>query len=466
MTTSSNHVARVTRDGTATVFNPPSGCCTGGIIVGPDQNIWFGDTRAAGNHLDKITTSGAITEFRASFAGPLVAGPDGNLWYASQSVPDKIARMTPSGQETLFTLPEKAYIGGLAAGADGNIWFTEHFDPKIGQFVIATGTTNIQSFSGSGMGRDIVPLSFASSKGLAPNGLFDGFIATWKDISGGGDLVKILTGNTPRAPDLIVRKKHWIGFVTHGPIPFAYDGEVTNIGSAPSTGTVQVKDTLPPLFFPDPLPGFKYDWLTPSLDVGTNTFTCDIDVPGGIRPGQTINFQILGNLVASTGDVITNQVTVSGGGDVNTANNTYTDSFTAGLAILEITKSHTGDRSLGTFQWVIKVKNVGAIPTDGPVTIEDTRHDVSFLFPEDLVGVKCEFLQGMLICKTTNSIAVGGSVTIPLRGTNVPREGEIVNEAIVYGGRSNGGHCTDVARDRAATATANPSLQVTNGRRP
>jgi streptogramin lyase len=60
----------------------------------------------------------------------ITEGSDGNLWFVEWS--DKIARVTPSGQVTEFTVPDYARnLQGIAKGADGNIWFGERYVGSI-----------------------------------------------------------------------------------------------------------------------------------------------------------------------------------------------------------------------------------------------------------------------------------------------------------------------------------------------
>ncbi len=84
-----------------------------------------------------------ITEFPIPTANSrpytIVPGPDGNLWF-TESVGNKIGRITPAGVITEFPVPA-AQSGpyGIAVGRDGNIWFTERFANQIGRFSLATG---------------------------------------------------------------------------------------------------------------------------------------------------------------------------------------------------------------------------------------------------------------------------------------------------------------------------------------
>src|SRR5439155_13760456 len=70
---------------------------------------------------------------------------------------------------------------------------------------------------------------------------------------------------------------------------------------------------------------------------------------------------------------VTNTATVSGGGEVNTANNAATDvTPVIPVANLAIAMSHTGSFSLGgTGTFLITVGNVGRAATNGPVMVVD-----------------------------------------------------------------------------------------------
>src|SRR5579871_1637410 len=78
-----------------------------GITGGPDGNLWF--TEGTQNRVAKITPSGNITEFSlpppppqndASTRGPvdIITGPDGNLWWTEDfAQQNAIGRITPTG---------------------------------------------------------------------------------------------------------------------------------------------------------------------------------------------------------------------------------------------------------------------------------------------------------------------------------------------------------------------------------
>jgi streptogramin lyase len=54
----------------------------------------------------------------------IVAGPDGNVWFAVATPGKEVAKITPTGQITEYTLPEAAGATGIAVGPEGKIWLT------------------------------------------------------------------------------------------------------------------------------------------------------------------------------------------------------------------------------------------------------------------------------------------------------------------------------------------------------
>ena len=125
-------IARVTPQGQITVFQFAGTTQLQAITAGPDGNLWFTDPN--GNHIGKMTTSGAVTLFTvpAGVSGPfeIVAGPDGNLWFTSAF---HIGRVTTDGVFTMFADPGGDFPRGITAGPDGNIWYTESVGNNIGR---------------------------------------------------------------------------------------------------------------------------------------------------------------------------------------------------------------------------------------------------------------------------------------------------------------------------------------------
>lgn len=135
-------IAEVSSSGTLlhTYAAPALGSPQGGIVLGPDGNLWFTDTSA--DQIDKLNpATGAITAFAlATGSQPtaITVGPDGNLWFAQQGS-GQIGRITTGGSITEFNVPNGASAGlsGIAAGPDGYLWFTEQTGNKVGRMTTA-----------------------------------------------------------------------------------------------------------------------------------------------------------------------------------------------------------------------------------------------------------------------------------------------------------------------------------------
>lgn len=124
-----SEVGRIAPNGKMTLFPLPGNESVefGGIIAGPDGNIWFTEGSNPAK-IGRITPNGAITEFNlpdpSTRLGSITAGRDGNLWF-TEEFSAKIGRITPKGQITEFDLPDHGIPSDITAGADGNLWFTE-----------------------------------------------------------------------------------------------------------------------------------------------------------------------------------------------------------------------------------------------------------------------------------------------------------------------------------------------------
>ena len=76
--------------------------------------------------MGRITPTGAVTLFRTAEQAnvgmtSIGTGPDGNVWFSAE--PSTIARITPSGAVTRFTLPHDRDVTAITAGPDGGVWF-------------------------------------------------------------------------------------------------------------------------------------------------------------------------------------------------------------------------------------------------------------------------------------------------------------------------------------------------------
>jgi len=137
-----NKIARITPAGAIVdEFPVPGSLLTelpAGIVLGPDGNLWF--TELESNLVGRLTPAGVVTRFQVptpnSAPTDIVAGPDGNLWL-TENAGNRIARITPAGAFKEFPVPTAGSgPAGIAAGPDGNLWFTESAANKIGRLSI------------------------------------------------------------------------------------------------------------------------------------------------------------------------------------------------------------------------------------------------------------------------------------------------------------------------------------------
>jgi hypothetical protein len=92
-----------------------------------------------------ISTAGKVVQMvtlpHGSDPADIAVGPDKNLWIAEPGI-NKIARMTPTGSVTQFSIPTaNAGTSWLTPGADTAVWFTETNANKIGRITPAGSIT-------------------------------------------------------------------------------------------------------------------------------------------------------------------------------------------------------------------------------------------------------------------------------------------------------------------------------------
>jgi len=133
---------------------------------------------------------------------------------------------------------------------------------------------------------------------------------------------------TVSAADITISKSH-VGNFFQGQIGAIYTITVSNVGTTPSAGTVTVVDTLPASLTATAMSGTGW-----TCTVATLTCTrSDVLANGASYPAITLTVNVAANAPAS----VTNTATVSGGGDVNPANNTANDVTTISTVFLTIT---------------------------------------------------------------------------------------------------------------------------------
>ena len=79
---------------------------------------------------------GTIATLKGTQPITLCLGPDGNAW-VTESGSDKIARVTPAGVVTEWSVTAGSKVEGIAIGPDGALWFGEPGTAKYGEITTA-----------------------------------------------------------------------------------------------------------------------------------------------------------------------------------------------------------------------------------------------------------------------------------------------------------------------------------------
>lgn len=136
---------------------------------------------------------------------------------------------------------------------------------------------------------------------------------------GGGN-----NGSDPKA-DLTVLKSH-VGNFTQGQNDARYTITVKNIGDAVSSGVITVKEEAPAGLTIRSLTGTGWDC---NLATTTCTRSDQLAATGGTTPAITVSVDVAADAAAT----LINKVTVSGGADANTTNNTASDSTIINISV-------------------------------------------------------------------------------------------------------------------------------------
>jgi len=278
-------------------------------------------------------------------------------------------------------------------------------------------------------------------------------------VSGGGETN---TGNdgasdqttiTQKVPDLSIDVFH-SGTWSEGDVGKTYSLRVdnSNIGGFPTDGsTVTVVDTLSA-------------GLTATAIAGTG-WTCDLPTLTCTRSDVLPNFTtypfitVTVNVAGNASTPQSSSATVSGGGDTNTANNSWSDVTTiVQKPDLTIAKSHSGIWNLGAIgkTYSLTVSNVGGIPTDGStVTVVDTLP--TGLTATAIAGTGWSCTLGTLTCTRSDPLANAASylpitVTVDV-ANNAPAN--MTNTATVSGGGE-----TNTANDSASDLTKTVQIDL------
>ena len=177
------------------------------------------------------------------------------------------------------------------------------------------------------------------------------------------------TINVNTTPDLTITKSH-TGNFSVGQTGAAYTITVSNAGHGPTSGTVTVVDTLPAGLKATAIAGTGWSCTLASL-------TCtraDALAATSSYPAITLTVNVAANALP----LVTNSATVSGGGEVNVANDTASDPTTILAPDMIVSKQHAGAINGAFFQgetgatYSITAINIGNLASTGTVTVVDT----------------------------------------------------------------------------------------------
>jgi uncharacterized repeat protein (TIGR01451 family) len=379
---------------------------------------------------DPTAIVNSVLAISKTHAGNFTAGTTGTYAIAVSNTGTAATSGTITVTDTLPT-------GLTFNAASGTGWTCS----AAGAVVTCTSTTSI------GAGAAGAPIALvANVAATAPASVTNSATAT----GGGAANTPVTTDPTTIvSPSLAIAKTHSGNFTIGS--SGSYSIVVSNSGTAATSGTLTVTDTLPTGLTFNAASGTGW---TCSGAAQTVTCTSTTAIAAGAA-GNAIALTV--NAVGSPGSV-TNSATVSGGGATNTP--VATDPTTlVGAAVLAIAKSHSGNFTAGqTGSYTIAVSNSGNVATSGTVTVTDTLPTGLTFNAATGTGWTCSAAGAVVTCTSATSIgagAAGAPIALTVNVTASAAAG-VTNSATTSGG---GATNTPVATD--PTTIVRPALAVT-----
>ena len=296
-------------------------------------------------------------------------GPDGTLFIADTGN-DRIRAVAPqangspsTGSGAISTVVNGFAPRALAADGAGRLFFggSGYADVRVWDGANVSVYVNSRGIPGfSGDGGPAIDGRISTARGLA---VYGGALFIADDNNHRIRVVRAGGG----APDLVILKGTTSTFQQGGTA--TYDLDITNSGTAATTGLYTITDVFPAGLTASGASGAGWDCSAST----TTTISCssgDVLAPGQAAPVVTIGVNIAATAPAS----ITNTASVAGGGETDTTNNTssVTSPVTQLVPDLTITKSTTSPfQQGGTATYDLVVRNSGNGPSSGGYTIAD-----------------------------------------------------------------------------------------------
>lgn len=353
---------------------------TGWTCPSPGSTCTRSDTLAPGGSYPVITVTLDVAPDAPvpTLTNQVTASGGGSAGVASASDPTTI--------DYPLLAMIKHHTGNFVQGQQGAIFLLsvqdQGFGPTAGTTVTVTENTpsglTLVSMAGTGWScpaspgnvctRSDVLASTASwpditvTVNVAPNA--PSSITNVATISGGGsigtgfanDIVSIDTGRIT----LGITKTHAGNFVQGQPVA-NYTLSVHNGGNLATSGTVTVTENAPAGLTLQSMSGTG--WTCPSP--GNTCTRSDALAPGANYPDITVSVSVAPNAPSS----VTNQATVTGGGDGTPHTASDPTTINPGPPVLSVTKTHNGNFSQGqtNARYFVTVSNVASQATGGQV---------------------------------------------------------------------------------------------------
>jgi uncharacterized repeat protein (TIGR01451 family) len=173
--------------------------------------------------------------------------------------------------------------------------------------------------------------------------------------------VGIMINRCP-APDLTITKSH-SGNFKQASKNHTYTITVENVGLAPTSGLITLQELLPPSLTATDMNAQGWN-----CSFATSACTRTDALPPGFSQAMTLTVDVAAGAPAS----VTNVVTIAGGGELNTTNNSASDPTTiTPIVDLTPTLTHSGNFTQGATgrKYTSVVRNVGGSPTSGLVSL-------------------------------------------------------------------------------------------------
>ncbi len=232
--------------------------------------------------------------------------------------------------------------------------------------------------------------------------------------------------------DLTVAKSH-VGTFKQGDTADTYAITVTNAGSAATSGIVTVMDTLPTGLAA--VSAIGTGWTVSVVGATVTATRSDSLVGGSSYPVLNITVGVANNAPAN----ISNTAVVSGGSEVNSTNDSATDTTSVvQVADLTIGKTHSGvfRQSDSADSYSIVVNNVGHGVTSGTVTITDSLPAGLTATAATGSGWVTSIVGNVVTASRSDALAAGSSypaLTVTLSVSSTAAS-SLVNTAQVNGG--------------------------------